>query len=75
MTSTTRKNSATRLLESASTGVKDHHFIIDLDTLRLFSSGLVVDLSVECLEIVDEEINNHIESTIQEVNNLKFVTV
>jgi len=64
MTSTRRRKSATRLLESASMGGTDHHFITGLDTLRLFSFELVVDLSAECLEVVDGEVNNHIESTI-----------
>ncbi len=75
MKSTTRKNSATRLLESASMRGKNHHFITEPNTLHLFSSGLAVDLSVECLEIVDEEVNNHIESIIQDVSNVTLVTV
>ena len=45
-------------------GGTEHHSITSLDTLRLFSSELAVDLSAECLDIVDEEVKNHIESTV-----------
>ena len=64
MTPTIRRISATRLLESASIGGTDHHFITGLDTLRMFPSKLVIDRSAECLEVADREVNSYIESII-----------
>ena len=64
MTPTIRRKSATRLLESASIGGTDHHFIVGLDTLRMFSSKLVIDRSAECLEFTNGEVNSYIESII-----------
>ena len=65
MTPRIHRKSATRLLESASIGGTDHHFIIGLNTFRTFSSKLIIDRLAECLDVADGEANNY------RINNLK----